>query len=587
MLFKSKNNNYSKKNILLLSDKLQVEKSETNLLNLSKTLIEAGYSCTVVSANDSTEKEIFQNENIKTEILNSDYKKHYDKIIEYAKCFDLVIANGVDAYDFVELLKGKVSLVWYMRETDNTIEFIAGNELTQRHPNRSYLNLSNAAYQQIVKRLIEENTSNTHVVSNERISNFSPLFKKKTLLINLGFIKFRVTLNLNFLLGKIFLFSDSINYKTITFLWKQYRFEYLSRKNIENINKFLTLNFKENAILLVEINDCHGEVLPGYSKYFSDLGYNVDVVMPHTEYSLNPFVRCKSDNLHVFELSKLEIKYLLKNKKISSYRYIVFNSDITINCLQDKLSSLFQYFGKIQKPQKDFISVIHQPEYIDDITLNTSKNIILADLPLKLNPKPTVVNPHYFGEVKITPKNDAVTDFIVIGSIQKQRKNYDLLIEAVQGLVNKGITNFKITVIGQYGHLGYMPENICQYIDFRGKLDFENMFSAMERADFFLPLLDPENPDHERYITTGTSGSFQLIYGFAKPCLICKKFADVHGFTNSNSIIYNANSDLEKSMTDAINMSSDVYAEKQKELKQYSQDLYQKSLENLRGMLNE
>ena len=53
-----------------------------------------------------------------------------------------------------------------------------------------------------------------------------------------------------------------------------------------------------------------------------------------------------------------------------------------------------------------------------------------------------------------------------------------------------------------------------------------NYLRKIEENDYFLPLLDNRMTEHERYITIGTSGSFQLIYGFAKPCLIHTKFAD-------------------------------------------------------------
>src|SRR5699024_1247453 len=114
---------------------------------------------------------------------------------------------------------------------------------------------------------------------------------------------------------------------------------------------------------------------------------------------------------------------------------------------------------------------------------------------------------------------------------------------------------------------------------------YPTLYSEVNNADFFLPLLDPENPDHDRYIKDGTSGSFQLIYGFAKPCLINKKFAGVHGFDSENSIVYEKNSDLPQAMADAINMSKEEYENKQTKLKELASDIYKKSLENLRGLL--
>ncbi len=581
-----KYNDVQKDKILVFTDNLLPDKGETNLLHLIKAISEIKYSCTVVSVNDFPVKDHLHIDRLDIKILNNDYDKHFDKIIEYAKCFNLVIANNTTAYRFVDHLKNKVPLIWYINETNEFIEFIDNTQILHRHPVRTVLRFTSAqTYKSVVKQMIENNLADNSYAFNST-GNYTSVFKKKNILINLGFIKFRVTLDWKFLLKKIFSFSNEKNYKTLTFFWRKYRFEYLSLKNIQNINKFFKQNYKRKAVLIVELNEHHYETLSGYAKYFMDLGYNVDVVFPPAYSMKDPFVRFKSEHLHTYQLNKLEIKYLLKNKKLSSYNYIVFNSELTVNCLQDNVSSCFKYTGKIQKPQKDFVSIVHQPEYIDELTLGKSKNIILADLPVNMSPKPAVVNPHYFGDVKITPKNVSITDFIVIGNIQKQRKNHVLLINTVQKLITKGITNFKVTVIGSQGHLSYMPENVSRYIDFKGRLDFENMFDAMENADFFLQLLDPENPDHERYITTGTSGAFQLIYGFAKPCIICKKFAKIHGFTDDNSILYDRNNELMQAMITAINMPVEEYQIKQKMLLQYAQDLYRKSLDNLKGLLN-
>ena len=111
------------------------------------------------------------------------------------------------------------------------------------------------------------------------------------------------------------------------------------------------------------------------------------------------------------------------------------------------------------------------------------------------------------------------------------------------------------------------------------------MYKELEKADFFLTLLDPDNPEHDRYITTGTSGSFQLIYGFAKPCLINKKFATLHGFNDENSIIYEKNSDFTEVLKKAIDMPANDYNMMQNSLKSYAYSLYQMSIKNLKEIL--
>jgi hypothetical protein len=104
----------------------------------------------------------------------------------------------------------------------------------------------------------------------------------------------------------------------------------------------------------------------------------------------------------------------------------------------------------------------------------------------------------------------------------------------------------------------------------------------MRKSDFLLSLLDPDNPDHNRYITLGTSGSFQLIYGFSKPCLIAEKFAAVYGFSSENAVVYKENKELGAAMLKAMDMKEDEYGSIRKNLIALSDDIYQRSLENLK-----
>ncbi|MDE4949245.1 hypothetical protein NAI31_12055, partial [Francisella tularensis subsp. holarctica] len=58
------------------------------------------------------------------------------------------------------------------------------------------------------------------------------------------------------------------------------------------------------------------------------------------------------------------------------------------------------------------------------------------------------INPHYFGKIKLNDKNQ-FTKFITIGSLSEKRKSTKLLINAAKELVDKGGTQFKITVLCQ------------------------------------------------------------------------------------------------------------------------------------------
>ena len=335
---------------------------------------------------------------------------------------------------------------------------------------------------------------------------------------------------------------------------------------------------------MCETNRFHGELLPGMAKYFLDLGYNVDVIFSKEETGLNPFSRMKYKNIRIYRTDIKQAKIILQDESfVSKYDFLYINSD---KMLYNKKYYRFSKFcPNIPMDKNKILNMCHYPNTIKEDMYETRKLLTLADFPsIKYKEKPTVVNPHYFGKISITPKND-VTTFICVGNIESYRKNHSILLDAIDSLIKKGITNFKVNLIARFGKITDIDKNIQPYIDFKGRLSYEKMYQEMEKADFFLTLLDPNNPEHDRYITTGSSGSFQLIYGFAKPCLIAEKFAAMYGYNSKNSIIYNDNSDLLESMKSAIEMSKDDYLNMQNSMIELSDKIYKESLDNLKVLL--
>ncbi len=338
---------------------------------------------------------------------------------------------------------------------------------------------------------------------------------------------------------------------------------------------------RDNSVLIVEINNCHYEVIPGYVEYFIELGYNVDVATP-SDAQLD-FLTDAITSVRIFRLGKRNMERLLKSEDIRKYKYILFSSAIKyvdgFAANSPEMPFVTEYYRDIAADQRRLIFVQHHME-----RQGVNKNqIALADLHNQYSANFYIVNPHYFGKIKITPKNENITNFIVVGGISSWRKNYNLLLEAVRKLAQSG-KKFKVTLVGSGNKLD-IDDGISPYLDVRGRLSYPDMFRAMEEADFFLCLLDPDNPDHDRYITMGTSGSFQLIYGFVKPCLIQKKFAAVYEFNPLNSLVYEKNDDLAQTMEKAIDMPGKEYKVMQRELSQKVSFIHQRSLKNMKLML--
>ena len=159
-------------------------------------------------------------------------------------------------------------------------------------------------------------------------------------------------------------------------------------------------------------------------------------------------------------------------------------------------------------------------------------------------------------------------------------------IEEFQDLVNNNIYNFKIYITGRYQH-SYIDSNLKEYIEYLGFVPFDKLYKLVEKADFIIPFLDPENPQHEYYIADATSGSFQLCYGFLKPMLIASKFAPKAHLNSNNSIVYQDNSDLINAIKKAINLSKEDYNIMQQNLKSTVEKINKDSLNTLQTILGE
>ena len=215
--------------------------------------------------------------------------------------------------------------------------------------------------------------------------------------------------------------------------------------------------------------------------------------------------------------------------------------------------------------------------YIEKYFQNTDKshNIMLGQFP-----DTVYLNPHLFGEYTIPSKSEP-TIFVSVGGINPRRKNHTMLLNAIEELHDKNY-NFQILVVGS-GSIKNLNNKIKQHLKILGHLNYDKMYDAVEHAHFFLPLLDENNPDHERYIKTQVTGSAQLIYGFTKIPVIHKQFAKFYRFDAKNSVPYE---NLVAGMEQAILMSNSDYDNHIFEMKKTSTGIKSESLKNLAKILN-
>lgn len=382
-----------------------------------------------------------------------------------------------------------------------------------------------------------------------------------------------------------FIFNERKNlskHKVFQILGFKFKFRVNGKKKYRKFGE----NIKDNSVLIIEANNCHAEMTFGYAKYFKDLGYTVDIILNNNLRHDNP-AACSTEDVYdrLIFLEPYQIKgFLSSNDYIPKYDFVLVNSyHLYYECSEDDAKSFDSVFPDRKMPKFAELFVEHHLDKINSNLLKENKIIQLADFKSK-SINPVFVNPHYYKEIETHNKNK-MTNFITVGANQMFRKNHAILVNSIEELIKKGITNFKVTIAGDSRFFEY-PENIKEFLDIKGILPFKEMYNEIENADFLLPLLDPENEFHNRYISDGTSGSFQLIYGFIKPCIIAEKFAAPHYFNTENSIIYSKNQDFTGAMEQAIAMENNKYSYLCKNLKTTSEDIYKKSLANLSEMLD-
>lgn len=346
-----------------------------------------------------------------------------------------------------------------------------------------------------------------------------------------------------------------------------------SIKGLISLYKFNNYKVRPNSVLLIEANEAHGEVISGYLEYFRNMGFNIDVLLNIQLCKENPFCRLDISNVNFFISDYGFLKYFFSNNRLNEYSNVIIMTSAAYFMQTDN-----QYSGILNiYPQLRSLKNLYIVEHdLRDVKRFSEENYLKNNKIFTLGhfDRGIFACPVLFGNINITPKNK-VTTFITVGGIDKARKNHEKLIEALQKL-EKDNLEYRVIIVGN-GKLDNIPENMRNFVKITGRLNFSDMFSQMEEADFFLPLLDENNPQHECYIKTKVTGSAQLIYAFAKVPVIHEKFASFYGFTKENSVIY---SDLYSAMKSAILMERNDYEQYQKNLLKLSSSLVQETQEN-------
>lgn len=343
--------------------------------------------------------------------------------------------------------------------------------------------------------------------------------------------------------------------------------------------KFIKHKIKKNSVLIVEFNPYHGETLPGFIKYFQDLNYNIDVLINSSLFKdkvLSSYNLKNINNLFSFNQSEI-IDNILTMPVIKKYKIVFFNTYVLYN--QNTKQSLFIYNKKILDNLDKYICVEHNAFYDFERNIDVNKAVTL----LPNNFCSMYINPHFYFN-KISKDKNKITNLSLFAREKNSLKNIQLLITSIKQIIDTGINNFNLTLVGRIDQLNIDISGYEQYINFTGYLDYQTLYKKVEESDFILPMLDPNIEEHKRFLED-ISGTFQLIYGFGKVPIIHSFFSNRYGFNEENALLYDSIDKLIENIKYAINMSNDEYQQKSKMIFEYSNMLYKESLENLKCML--
>lgn len=357
---------------------------------------------------------------------------------------------------------------------------------------------------------------------------------------------------------------------------------YIFKKNVaskSDYKKFIKSETNSKSVLIVEPNDYHYELQPGYVKYFQDLGYNVDLFAQPNINDDSPFIKF-ANVPRIFKLSSKYQKKALSLKKISNYDFVFLSTSVLwVDNVRD---SYINWLGFEPNGKFGFLMVEHNvipylKEYKHEKYISQHRLFTLGgqqNIPM--------LNPHYFGDFKIKSKSENPTFTTIIN----EKKNIEFLYKTIRKLISQNITQFKIIVTGR-SVINEIPDDLQNYIEVTGKISFKELWEIYESADYFLPFLNPEIQSHKRYINGTVTGTWQSMLGFVKPIVVHRDFTNYYRLNDQNSIIYEDNSELISAIEYCINLDPNVYNEIQENIKKLSSHISHESISNLKFAISQ
>ena len=342
------------------------------------------------------------------------------------------------------------------------------------------------------------------------------------------------------------------------------------------MQEMFNVSITNKNILIFEPFPYHYECTSGFTKYFLDLGYKVDILMHEFGKDSLSLIEEK-DKIRIFIYENLDQINLFSKSLIAVMNYYAFILVETVTFSRNKTISELELFSNNKS-----ILVIHSMENYRLLNLsnvqNQNKIWTLGHFNIGLQ-----VNPHHYGNIKIRDKNKRTKFFLV----STTGRNYKYIISAANKIIAEKL-EFEINVVGHQKTFSYQNKKknkkvLKNRIIYNYKANYSTLYRMVNSSDYIIMCLDPDK-DHE-FKSERNSGTAQLAYGFLKPVLINKYFKDNYNMTSENSFLFDKSSFYD-TMKKAILLNNKEYKKKQKKLLELKKNIYKISILNVQKTLN-
>ena len=142
--------------------------------------------------------------------------------------------------------------------------------------------------------------------------------------------------------------------------------------------------------------------------------------------------------------------------------------------------------------------------------------------------------------------------------------------------------SFEVNVIGKSKTFSKkdLSGNLYENFKFKYHVKFKELYEAVYNSDYIIISLYPNYKNNNLFRRNRLTGSSQLSFGFYKPALIHKNFAEFYNRSYENSFLFD-NSNFYEIMRETILLNDQEYKKKQKNLIKLSNSLYKLSLNNI------